>query len=87
MKTKIAVFGILLATQLGFAQDGVSSASLSLLQSNGLNSYNERGVLNERMVIVEDFMNYHKHDISLAKQADITLQMEYNNELAAIEES
>lgn len=81
MKTKITVLGLLLFN-LSFAQDGVSSGSLSMIQNNGLNSLNERGMFNERMVIIEDFINYHRHDIAIPTQKEVALSIDYSNILS-----
>lgn len=70
---------IILICQCNNAQEGVSSGSVSLLRSNGFNSRNERGFLNERTVIVEDFMNYHKHKIEIPTKTDVALSIDYDN--------
>ncbi|MES2575533.1 MAG: VWA domain-containing protein [Bacteroidota bacterium] len=72
---------ITLICQLNYAQIGVSSGSVSLLRSNGFNSTNERGNLNDRTVIVEDFMNFHKHNIVIPTQSDVALSIDYNNKI------
>lgn len=66
-------------SKIVMAQHGVSSGSVTLLKSNGLNSKNERGKLNEQMVIVEDFMNFHKHEINIPTTKELELSIDFNN--------
>ncbi|SMP29883.1 vWA domain-containing protein [Chryseobacterium profundimaris] len=61
------------------AQFGVSSGSVSHTVSNGLSSVNERGFLNENTIIIEDFMNYHKHQIKIPKKNEVALSIDYDN--------
>lgn len=80
MKTNFFLAALLISI-FGFGQLGVSSGSYSMFQSNGLGSYNERGMLNERMIIVEDFVNYHKHQIKIPTDTKPALSIDYNNSL------
>ncbi|MFB9078027.1 VWA domain-containing protein [Flavobacterium procerum] len=80
---KISLVSIALSCQFIYAQVGVSSGSVSLVRSNGFGSTNEKGNLNERSVIVEDFMNFHKHNILIPTQADVALSVDYDNKIAA----
>lgn len=80
MKTNFFLVA-LLTSIFSFGQLGVSSGSYSMFRSNGLNSYNERGMLNERMIIVEDFVNYHKHQIKIPTDTKPVLSIDYNNSL------
>lgn len=61
------------------AQQGVSNGSVSHTVSNGLSSTNESGFLNENTIIVEDFMNYHKHQIRIPKKNEVALSIDYDN--------
>lgn len=61
------------------AQLGVSTGSVAHTISNGLSSNNERGFLNENTIIVEDFMNYHKHQIKIPKKNEVALSIDYDN--------
>lgn len=63
------------------AQVGVSTGSVGMIKSNGLNSRNEMGELNDRMIVVEDFMNYHKHHISVPVYDKVQLSMDYSNSI------
>ena len=63
------------------AQRGVSSGSVAMMRNNGMDSRNENGFLNERMVIVEDFMNFHKHKITIPTSSNVALSIDYNNEI------
>jgi len=80
MKTSLIVFTVLV---VGFAwgQHGVSSGSYTMFQANGLNSYNESGRLNERMIIVEDFVNYHKHNLKIPENSNPVLSIDFDNTL------
>lgn len=80
MKTNFFLVALLISI-FSYAQLGVSSGSYSMFRSNGLNSYNERGMLNERMIIVEDFVNYHKHQIKIPTDTKPALSIDYNNSL------
>ncbi|MFA5618686.1 MAG: VWA domain-containing protein [Weeksellaceae bacterium] len=80
MKTNFFLAALLISV-FSFGQLGVSSGSYSMFQSNGLNSYNERGMLNERMIIVEDFVNYHKHQIKIPTDSKPAMSIDYNNSL------
>ncbi|KQT26100.1 hypothetical protein ASG22_05355 [Chryseobacterium sp. Leaf405] len=61
------------------AQLGVSTGSVAHAVSNGLSSNNERGFLNENTIIIEDFMNYHKHQIKIPKKNEVALSIDYDN--------
>lgn len=80
MKTNLTIITILFFSIL-FGQHGVSTGSYSMFQANGLNSYNESGMLNERMIIVEDFVNYHKHNLKIPENAKPLLSIDYDNTL------
>lgn len=80
MKTNFFLAALLISV-FSFGQLGVSSGSYSMFQSNGLGSHNEQGMLNERMIIVEDFVNYHKHQIKIPTDAKPALSIDYNNSL------
>jgi len=80
MKTNFTVI-LMLLLNVCFGQYGVSSGSYSMVQSNGMNSYNESGRLNDRMIIVEDFVNYHKHKISIPEKKALAVSIDYSNEL------
>lgn len=80
MKTNFFL-AALLTSVFSFGQLGVSSGSYSMFQSNGLGSCNEQGMLNERMIIVEDFVNYHKHQIKIPTDTKPALSIDYNNSL------
>lgn len=80
MKTRLIAFTVLV---VGFAcgQHGVSSGSYTMFQANGLNSYNESGRLNGRMIIVEDFVNYHTHQLKIPENTKPLLSVDYDNTL------
>ncbi|WP_289659366.1 vWA domain-containing protein [Flavobacterium panacagri] len=80
MKTKIAIIAMLLVN-VCFGQYGVSTGSYSMVKSNRMNSRNESGAFSERMIIVEDFVNYHKHKISIPKKEETELSIDYDNDL------
>jgi len=80
MKTKLALL-TLIGFILGMAQHGVSSGSYSMFRANGLNSQNELGNFNERMIIVEDFVNYHKHQIKFPTNEKPEISIDYNNSI------
>jgi len=61
------------------AQYGVSSGSVSHTVSNGFYSTNERGFINENTIIIEDFMNYHKHQIKIPKKNEVAVSIDYDN--------
>lgn len=63
------------------AQYAVSSGSVSHTVSNGFYSTNERGFINENTIIVEDFMNYHKHQIKIPKKNEIAVSIDYDNKI------
>lgn len=63
------------------AQYGVSSASVSHTVSNGLSSSNGNGFLNANTIIVEDFMNYHKHHIKIPTKNEVALSIDYDNKI------
>ncbi len=66
---------------LSNAQYGVSSASVSHTVSNGLSSSNGNGFLNSNTIIVEDFMNYHKHKITIPTKNEIALSIDYDHKI------
>ncbi|WP_312078899.1 VWA domain-containing protein [Chryseobacterium sp.] len=81
LKQKIS-FGILSTVFIfGFsnAQMGVSTGSVPHAVSNGISSSNGNGFLNENTIIVEDFMNYHKHKIKIPKKNEVALSIDYDN--------
>lgn len=80
-KSNVILVGMVLLSTVSFGQHGVSSGSYSMVSANGLNSYNERGILNERMIIVEDFVNYHKHKIKIPTDSQPVLSIDYSNSL------
>lgn len=80
MESKILTLVILFSAFI-YAQDRVSSGSYSMFKSNGFDSSNERGNLNERMIIVEDFINYHKHKIQIPSDSTPTLSIDYDNSI------
>ena len=69
------------------AQIGVSSGSVSHTVSNGISSTNEAGFLNENTIIVEDFMNYHKHQIKIPKKHEVALSIDYDNTILNSDDS
>lgn len=80
MKTNLTIITLLIF-MFNYAQHGVSTGSYSMFQANGLNSYNESGMLNERMIIVEDFLNYHKHNLKVPENSKPLLSIDYDNTL------
>lgn len=80
MKTNLTIITLLFFTII-FGQHGVSTGSYSMFQTNGLNSYNESGMLNERMIIVEDFVNFHKHNLKIPESSNPILSIDYDNSL------
>jgi Mg-chelatase subunit ChlD len=80
MKVTTTITALLLAL-CGHAQLGVSSGSYSMAMSNGLQSYNAGGMLIPQSIIVEDFVNYHKHDIAIPTRTDAALTIDYSNVL------
>ena len=74
-------FLCILLVQFSFlnAQHGVSSASVSHLISNGISSSNGNNSFNENTIIVEDFMNYHQHQIKIPTKNDVALTIDYDN--------
>ncbi|SIT23256.1 vWA domain-containing protein [Chryseobacterium gambrini] len=77
--TLIYLFSSTFLFNISKAQLGVSSGSVSHTVSNGLSSANESGFLNENTIIVEDFMNYHKHQIKIPKKNEVALSIDYDN--------
>lgn len=77
--TLICLFSSTFIFNISKAQFGVSSGSVSHTVSNGLSSANESGFLNENTIIVEDFMNYHKHQIKIPKKNEVALSIDYDN--------
>ncbi|WP_029296612.1 vWA domain-containing protein [Chryseobacterium hispalense] len=77
--TLICLFSSTFIFNISKAQFGVSSGSVSHTVSNGLSSANERGFLNDNTIIVEDFMNYHKHQIKIPKKNEVALSIDYDN--------
>ena len=80
MKTNLAILALFIMV-FAFGQHGVSTGSYSMFQANGFNSYNESGMLNERMIIVEDFVNYHQHDLKIPENSKPVLSIDYDNTL------
>lgn len=80
MKTNSAIIALFI-TVFAFGQHGVSTGSYSMFQANGFNSYNESGMLNERMIIVEDFVNYHKHNLKIPENSNPVLSIDFDNTL------
>jgi len=74
MKNKIAFLIIslcLLTLNTSFAQDGYSSASVTMNRSNG--------VFSPDQVVVEEYLNYHRHNIPLPRRGEkIALSMDWN---------
>ena len=64
-----------------FAQVGVSSGSFSMIRSNGFNTINQQGFMPESSIIVEDFVNYHKHDIETPQNKKTQLSIYFNDEM------
>jgi len=85
--TLIYLFSSIFIFNISKAQFGVSSGSVSHTVSNGLSSANERGFLNENTIIVEDFMNYHKHQIKIPKKNEVTLSIDYDNTILNSDDS
>ncbi|MCY1662825.1 VWA domain-containing protein [Chryseobacterium sp. SL1] len=77
--TLVYLFSSTFLFNISKAQLGVSSGSVSHTVSNGLSSANESGFLNENTIIVEDFMNYHKHQIKIPKKNEVALSIDYDN--------
>ncbi|AZA88623.1 VWA domain-containing protein [Chryseobacterium shandongense] len=77
--TLIYLFSLTFIFNISKAQYGVSSGSVSHTVSNGLSSANESGFLNKNTIIVEDFMNYHKHQIKIPKKNEVALSIDYDN--------
>lgn len=73
MLASVFIFGC------SYAQMGVSTGSVSHAISNGIASNNGNGFLNENTIIVEDFMNYHKHQIKIPKKNEVALSIDYDN--------
>jgi uncharacterized protein YegL len=80
MKT---IFALIFTFSIGslYSQYGVSSGSVSMTRSNGFESRNVNGFLPERSIIVEDFMNFHKHQINIPTKIKTQLTIDYNNEV------
>jgi len=85
--TLIYLFSSILIFNISKAQFGVSSGSVSHTVSNGLTSANERGFLNENTIIVEDFINYHKHQIKIPKKNEVALSIDYDNTILNSDDS
>lgn len=85
--TLICLFSSTFIFNISKAQFGVSSDSVSHTVSNGLSSANERGFLNENTIIVEDFMNYHKHQIKIPKKNEVALSIDYDNTVLRSEDN
>lgn len=77
----VCFFSAILIFNTSKAQQGVSTGSVAHTVSNGLSSTNEGGFLNENTIIVEDFMNYHKHQIKISKKNDVALSIDYDNSI------
>lgn len=85
--TLIYLFSSIFIFNISKAQFGVSSGSVSHTVSNGLTSANERGFLNENTIIVEDFINYHKHQIKIPKKNEVALSIDYDNTILNSDDS
>jgi len=85
--TLIYLFSLTFIFNISKAQYGVSSGSVSHTVSNGLSSTNEHGFLNENTIIVEDFMNYHKHQIKIPKKNEAALSIDYDNTILNSDDS
>lgn len=85
--TLICLFSSIFIFNISKAQFGVSSGSVSHTVSNGLSSTTERGFLNENTIIVEDFMNYHKHQIKIPKKNEVALSIDYDNTILNSDDS
>jgi uncharacterized protein with von Willebrand factor type A (vWA) domain len=51
------------------------------MRSNGFNTVNQQGFMPERFIIVEDFINFHKHDIELPLHKKTQLSIYFNDEM------
>ena len=68
----ILAFMILACGAHVFAQRGYSSASVSMNRANGVTAPNQ--------VIIEEYLNYHTHDIPLPKhKEEVALSLDYKN--------
>ncbi|KUJ51003.1 vWA domain-containing protein [Chryseobacterium sp. JAH] len=63
------------------AQYAVSSGSVSHILINGFYSINGQGNIKENTIIVEDFMNYHKHQIKIPKKNEVAVSIDFDNRL------
>lgn len=95
MKKLLLIFCISIFTISTAAQIGVSSGSLSYARdaASNNNSYNNSGnrysnkyentvrMPKPETFIVEDFMNYHLHNITIPQEQDVALSIDYNNSL------
>ncbi|MCJ8153080.1 VWA domain-containing protein [Chryseobacterium sp. SSA4.19] len=77
--TWVCFFAVTFIFNISKGQQGVSTGSVAHTVSNGLSSSNESGFLNENTIIVEDFMNYHKHQIRIPKKNEVALSIDYDN--------
>lgn len=74
MKNIVLLISTLLVANVATlnAQIGVSSSSFSMTRSNGLSS---------KKIYVEDFVNFHKHDITVPTEKEVALSIDYNNQV------
>lgn len=93
MKTTILTFlGLISFLQL-WSQYGVSAGSMSYARQIGNTStsgssgrdcysFNKNfSMPDEQIFIVEDFMNYHKHKITIPRESDVALSIDYDNSI------
>ncbi len=95
MKTTILTFLSLICFLQVWSQYGTSAGSMSYARQmgnkstpgspepcgNGYSSYNRLSMPDEGTFIVEDFMNYHKHKITIPNEGDVALSIDYDNNI------
>lgn len=67
----------MLYSSFAFGQRGVSSGSMAMSRANGNYSVNETGHQPVRRIIVEDFLNYHLHDIDIPVKENAALSQQW----------
>lgn len=91
MKKLLLQIGFALFSVSSFAQYGVSAGSLSYTRSSSNQNLRSEMKNNTRNIIsmpkpsafiVEDFINYHKHKITIPRNEDIALSIDYDNTLS-----
>ncbi|MDL2215101.1 VWA domain-containing protein [Dysgonomonas sp. OttesenSCG-928-M03] len=84
MKTiTFVLLSILCSVQI-CAQYGTSAGSMSYTRQYGNSeNYNRRGLHmpDESTFIVRDFVNYHKHNITIPEKDDVALSIDYDNNI------